>query len=171
MSHEGMAPHSSILAWWIPRTEEPGGLQSMWQQRVRHNWATNTMAGKGWHAMISYGSIYPNLLFGRQMGSEKASQVKGNLSWDLKMEMDVLASVTQQGNEGRVLQKRKQHVHRPSGTGRMWPVTGSASSLPQLEHTHGVRDHSSQAPPKPQRPSLSGQTRLWSCFLIIPLLK
>ena len=29
--------HSSILAWRIPRTEEPGGLQSMGSQRVRHN--------------------------------------------------------------------------------------------------------------------------------------
>ena len=37
----GMATHSSILAWRIPWTEEPGGLQSMWLQRVRHNWATN----------------------------------------------------------------------------------------------------------------------------------
>ena len=34
---EGMATHSSILAWRIPRTEEPGGLQSMGSQRVRHN--------------------------------------------------------------------------------------------------------------------------------------
>ena len=32
---EGMATHSSILAWRIPRTEEPGGLQSMRLQRVR----------------------------------------------------------------------------------------------------------------------------------------
>ena len=29
-----MATHSSILAWKIPRTEEPGGLQSMWSQRA-----------------------------------------------------------------------------------------------------------------------------------------
>ena len=34
---EGMAPHLSILAWEIPWTEEPGGLQSMGWQRVRHN--------------------------------------------------------------------------------------------------------------------------------------
>ena len=34
---EGMATHSSILSWRIPRTEEPGGLQSMGSQRVRHN--------------------------------------------------------------------------------------------------------------------------------------
>ena len=32
-----MATHSSILAWRIPWTEKPGGLQSMWSQRVRHN--------------------------------------------------------------------------------------------------------------------------------------
>ena len=32
-----MATHSSILAWRIPCTEEPGGLQSMWSQRVRHD--------------------------------------------------------------------------------------------------------------------------------------
>ena len=37
---EGMATHSSILAWRIPRTEEPGGLQFMESQRVRHDWAT-----------------------------------------------------------------------------------------------------------------------------------
>ena len=34
---EEMAPHSSILAWRIPWTEEPGGLQSMGSQRVGHN--------------------------------------------------------------------------------------------------------------------------------------
>ena len=34
---EGNATHSSILAWRIPRAEEPGGLQSMESQRVGHN--------------------------------------------------------------------------------------------------------------------------------------
>ena len=32
-----MATHSNILAWKIPWTEEPGGLQSMGSQRVRHD--------------------------------------------------------------------------------------------------------------------------------------
>ena len=32
------ATHSSILAWRIPWTEEPGKLESMGLQRVRHNW-------------------------------------------------------------------------------------------------------------------------------------
>ena len=37
---KGTTTHSSILAWRIPWTEEPGGLQFMWLQRVRHDWAT-----------------------------------------------------------------------------------------------------------------------------------
>ena len=40
------AAHSSILAWRIPRIEEPGGLQSMRSQRVRHDCVTNTMQRK-----------------------------------------------------------------------------------------------------------------------------
>ena len=35
-----MAVHSSILAWEISRTEEPGGLQSMGLQKVRHDLVT-----------------------------------------------------------------------------------------------------------------------------------
>ena len=34
---EGMATHSSILAWRIPWTDEPGGLQSMESQRAGHD--------------------------------------------------------------------------------------------------------------------------------------
>ena len=37
---KGMETHSSILTWEIPRTEEPGGLQSMGSQTVGHDWAT-----------------------------------------------------------------------------------------------------------------------------------
>jgi len=36
-----MAPHSSTLAWKLPWTEEPGGLQSMGSRRVRQDWATS----------------------------------------------------------------------------------------------------------------------------------
>ena len=41
-----MATHSSILAWRIPWTEEPGRLRSMGSQRVEHDWAT-AQAGQG----------------------------------------------------------------------------------------------------------------------------
>ena len=39
---KGMETHSSILAWRIPWSEEPGRLQSMGLQWVRHDWARNT---------------------------------------------------------------------------------------------------------------------------------
>ena len=52
---KGMATHSSILAGRIPWTEEPGGLQSMGSQRVRHNWVTNTFT------QLSLGSWYRKL--------------------------------------------------------------------------------------------------------------
>ena len=38
---KAMAPHSSTLAWKIPWTEEPGGLQSMGLLGVRHDWVTS----------------------------------------------------------------------------------------------------------------------------------
>ena len=43
-----MATYSSILAWWILWTEEPGGLQSTGSQRVRHDWVTK------FHFQISF---------------------------------------------------------------------------------------------------------------------
>ena len=39
---KGIAIHFNILVWRIPWTEEPGEIQSMGSQRVRHSWATNT---------------------------------------------------------------------------------------------------------------------------------
>ena len=41
-----MAAHSSVLAWEIPWTKEPGGLQSMVPQRVRHDLATEQQVGR-----------------------------------------------------------------------------------------------------------------------------
>ena len=45
---KGMATHSSVLAWRIPWTEEPGRLQSMGLQSVRNHWATNTFIFTLW---------------------------------------------------------------------------------------------------------------------------
>ena len=41
-----MATHSSILAWRIPQTEEPDGLQSMGSQRVEHDGVTTIFTFK-----------------------------------------------------------------------------------------------------------------------------
>ena len=50
-----MAPHSSILAWKIPWTEEPGGLQSVGSQRVGHNGVTSLSLAdiKGGHCFFA----------------------------------------------------------------------------------------------------------------------
>ena len=42
---EERTTHSSTLAWRIPWTEEPGGVQSMGSQRLRHNWVTKHTRG------------------------------------------------------------------------------------------------------------------------------
>ena len=47
-----MATHSSPPAWRIPWTEEPGGLQSMGLQRVKHTWVTNTHRKYTWDGSI-----------------------------------------------------------------------------------------------------------------------
>ena len=65
-----MATHFSILAWRIPRTEEPGGLQSMGSQRVGHTepyteWATcysatkSTSAETLWIDIWGYYLLFP----------------------------------------------------------------------------------------------------------------
>ena len=54
-----MATHSSILAWRIPRTEEPGGLQSTGSQRVGHDWATSLSL---WLSLWSNSHIHTWLL-------------------------------------------------------------------------------------------------------------
>ena len=57
---KGMATHSSILAWRIPRTEEPGGLQSIGSQRVRHDW--NDLActhALKWVKVLLVSSLWP----------------------------------------------------------------------------------------------------------------
>ena len=53
----GMATHSSILAWEIPWTEEPGGLQSVGLQRVGHDWATKQQqqSPERWWGLIGVG--------------------------------------------------------------------------------------------------------------------
>ena len=56
-----MATHSSVLAWRIPRTGEPGGLPSMGSHRVGHDWRDLTAAAAVWLKMyIFYG---PGFLF------------------------------------------------------------------------------------------------------------
>ena len=59
-----MATHSSILAWRIPRTEEPGGLQSTGSYRVGHDWATSL------HFVYRLGGL-PRWLNGKQSACQR----------------------------------------------------------------------------------------------------
>ena len=62
---EGMATHSSILAWRIPWTKKPGGLQPMGSQRVRHNLMTEQPPARGLAA--SYGASGVRSLFNQKL--------------------------------------------------------------------------------------------------------
>ena len=56
---KGMASHSSILAWRIPWTEEPDGLQSMGLQRVRHDWMTSPSTTTNSVTKVNEGLLSP----------------------------------------------------------------------------------------------------------------
>ena len=58
-----MAAHSGILAWEIPRTEEPGGLQSISSQEFGHNWETKqqTIEHKMFLLLVLAFSMSPQL--------------------------------------------------------------------------------------------------------------
>ena len=57
-----MATHSSILAWRIPWTEEPCGLQSMGVSRVGHDWVT-LITSLSWSPLLQTGFLRPKGLF------------------------------------------------------------------------------------------------------------
>ena len=54
---EGKATHSSVLAWRIPGTGEPGGLLSMGSHRVGHDWSDLAAAAHHWYWCV--GTAYP----------------------------------------------------------------------------------------------------------------
>ena len=60
-----IATHSRIVAWEIPWTEEPGGLQSMRSQRVSQDWAINTYTffflNRGSHGEFTLSAYRPHL--------------------------------------------------------------------------------------------------------------
>ena len=91
---EEMATHSSILAWRIPWTEEPGGLQSTASRRVGHDWEANTRTVVLWDANVrgawwrawghflccSYNSLNPKLSPNKRLRAESDWEEK---SWTL----------------------------------------------------------------------------------------
>ena len=101
--------HSSILAWKIPWTEDPGRLQSMGLQRIGHDWATNTFTfsrqgrkmGNGWSVehsehrqclLIKFVVVYGHSLWCSKTGTVVTSEITDHhnkynnndeISWEL----------------------------------------------------------------------------------------
>ena len=111
---------SSIFAWKIPQTEEPGGLQSMRSQRVRHDWVTNTFR-VGW---INTG-VWVSPWGGSLKQKIPAMQRKGRSRKLLKIEWQ----------SGRYVQvstiRRGLNIgtwDRNTTSTRVWPTWGPESS-------------------------------------------
>ena len=92
---KGRATHSSILAWEILWTEEPGGLQPMGSQRVGHSWVTKPPP--------------PTRRLRRHFPEDVAFGCPPGEKADVK----VLVECRGWGWEGRELRQRGQHVQRP----------------------------------------------------------
>ena len=65
-----MANRSSVLAWRIPGTGEPGGLPSMGSHRVGHNWSDLAAAAAGWGIFVYRNVIFPVSLLGDLLYSD-----------------------------------------------------------------------------------------------------
>ena len=73
---KGLANHSNIFAWRSPWTEEPGRLQSMVLQRVRHNWATNTFIFQ-FHNLLSYSFLKKIFIYLAELGLSRVRGIFG----------------------------------------------------------------------------------------------
>ena len=133
---KGIAICSSI-AWRIPWTEEPCGLQFVGLQRVGHDWATNTTATTHWEAeghshLISWLSAQKKIVF------------NCDLSFCFILLCLLLKSIINQPNE-KVLLKRHPALH--------W--------IPWVTHFPSYRTHPWLLVPYHLRPPMEDQ-RLWA---------
>ena len=95
---EGIATHSSILAWRIPWTEEPGGLQPMGSERGRHDWSdlAHTHGSTRWNIIQPWERESPatetvqmnlrTLCWAKWVGRRKANAVWSHVDVGLKIE-------------------------------------------------------------------------------------
>ena len=67
-----MAPHSSVLAWRIPGTEEPGGLPSIGSHRVGNDWSDLAAAAEGMKVNQSATKLVAQGFPGSSVGKESA---------------------------------------------------------------------------------------------------
>ena len=130
-----MATHSSTLAWKIPWTEEPGGLQSMGLRRVRHDSATSLSLFTFLHWRRKWHST-PVLLPGESQGQQS---LVGCCLWGLTESHTTDATQQQQKHGSSIFDVLSQlHTVFCSGCSSSYShllclmVSFSSTSLPML---------------------------------------
>ena len=72
-----MTTHSSVLAWRIPGTEEPGGLPSVWSHRLGHDLAATTANNKNYTSEISFWNARMPQPIKMHLDSTHINRIKG----------------------------------------------------------------------------------------------
>ena len=140
---KGMATHSNILAWRIPWTEEPGGLQSIGLQRVGHDWVTNTLmrfyslrlqlfketTEKQFHSKINFNQLGFTFMAQKSyLMMNKVCTHMGEIHQD-KWNIDIIVFIDSSGQVSFMW----RHVNKSNGQ----EVT-SVSILPPNDHNSNV---------------------------------
>ena len=116
-----MATHSSVLAWRIPWTEEPGGLQSMGSHRVGHNWSDLAAA-----AACSHSREYSDVHSYRNILKREHSQ-----TWKACLHVISLTSLHSHLNS---------HKNTHILMGLHTDTVANLHPLPPTSHTHSYMD-------------------------------
>ena len=105
---EGMATHCSVLTWRIPRTEDPGGLQSMVLQRIGHDWSdwADTQA---FHELF-HSIMMKSLLSGQY--SSHSSQLRKEPQWE-EVTFPRWCSPRPHDSESSALSLHRLYTHNP----------------------------------------------------------
>ena len=85
---EGMATHSSILAWRIPWAGEPSGLQSMGSQRVEHNWRDLACTHRKWVVCNKWSKLLLQVSINRWTDKENVIYTCNGMVFNLKKGMN-----------------------------------------------------------------------------------
>ena len=143
-----MAPHSGALAWWIPWTEESGGLQSMGSRRVGHDWATSLSLftcmhwRRQWHPTLV---LLPGESHGRR--SLVACSPWGRTESDTTERLHFHFSLACIG-EGNGNPLRRSCLENPRDGGAWWAavygVAQSRTRLKRLSSSSSSREEQSQ---------------------------
>ena len=129
---KGMATHSSILAWRIPWTEEPGGLQSMELQRVGHHWETNTFTFhfSGFNSVpvkcMCTWKLKLWLVWKQLFVDEIEFKISRKITLDLGWVLNIATSILTKERRGRFLNKEAQRRQwLEGGSGDLWNASKS----------------------------------------------